>query len=154
MFDYLGQLNFLADHNTMKKFLPQCFKPDYTDAFLIIDCTELFIEKPSQIVQQSATWSDYIGHNAGKALLGLSPIILPVFVSDVYLGSISDEEILVQSGILALSHKGDRWMDDKGFIIQHILDNYGVSIDTPEKLAGKKQFNEQEDIHNRRNCQV
>ena len=60
----------------------------------------------------------------------------------------------MQSGILALAHKGDRWMADKGFIIQHILDGYGVRIDTKEKLAGKKQFNEQEDVHNRRNSQV
>ena len=80
LFDCLGQLNFVAEHNTMKKFLPQCFKPDYTDTFLIIDCTELFVKTPSQIVQQSATWYDYKGHNTGKALLGLFPIMLPVFV--------------------------------------------------------------------------
>ena len=73
--------------------------------------------------------------------------MLPVYVSDVFPGNISDEEILLQSlsGILALAHKGDRWMADKGFIVQHILDSYGVRIDTPEKLAGKRQFNEQED---------
>ena len=27
---------------------------------------------------------------------------------------------------------------DKGFIVQHILDNYGVLVETPEKLSGKK----------------
>ena len=60
----------------------------------------------------------------------------------------------MQSGILALAHKGDWWIADKGFIIQHIFDSYGVRIDTPQKLAGKKQFNEQEDVHNRGNSQV
>ena len=57
--------------------------------YLIIDCTELFIEKSSQIIQQSATWSEYKGHNTGKALIALSPIMLPVFqvfVSEVYPG--------------------------------------------------------------------
>ena len=52
----------------------------------------------------------------------------------------------LRSGILALA--------DKGFIIQHIFDSYGVRIDTPQKLAGEKQFNEQEDVHNWRNSQV
>lgn len=62
--------------------------------YLIIDCTELFIKKSSQVIQQSATWSECKGHNTGKALVGLSPIMLPAFVSEVYPGSISDEEIL------------------------------------------------------------
>ena len=44
-------------------------------------------------------------------------------------------------------------MADKGFIVQHILDDYGVRIDTSVKLEGKKQFTE-EDVHNRKNSQV
>ena len=122
--------------------------------YLIIDCTKLFIEKSSQVIQQSATWSEYKGHNTGKALIGLSPIMLPAFVSEVYPGSISDEEILSESGILALAQRGDRWLADKGFIVQHILDDYGVRIDTPVKLEGKKHFTEEEDVHNRKNSQV
>ena len=150
----LGQLDFTTDRNEMNRLLSKCFKPEYEDVFLIIDCTELFIEKPSQVIQQSATWSEYKSHNTGKALLALSPIMLPVFVSDVYPGSLSDEEIISQSGILALAHKGDRWLADKGFIVQHILDDFGVRIETPVKLEGKKQFTEEEDVHNRKNSQV
>ena len=45
-------------------------------------------------------------------------------------------------------------MADKGFIVRHILDDYGVRIDTPVKLDGKKQFTEEEDVHNRKNSQV
>ena len=45
-------------------------------------------------------------------------------------------------------------MADKGFIVQHILDNYGVVAETPEKLSGKKQFTPEQDIHNRKNSQV
>jgi hypothetical protein len=35
---------------------------------------------------------------------------------------------------------GDRWLADKGFMVQHILDAYGVIVDTTEKLSNKKQF--------------
>ena len=50
--------------------------------------------------------------------------------------------------------KGDRWLADKGFIVQHILDDFGVRIETPVKLEGKKQFTEEKDVHNRKTSQV
>jgi len=52
------------------------------------------------------------------------------------------------------AQQGDRWLADKGFIVQHILDNWGVRVETPAKLEGKKQFSVEEDIHNRKNSQV
>ena len=135
--DYLGQLSFTTERETMKRNLPKCFKPDYEDVYLIIDCTELYIEKPSQVIQQSATWSEYKGHNTGKGLIALSSLMLPVFESDIYPGSKSDEEILSQSGILSFAQLGDRWLAVKGFIVQHILDNWRVRVETPAKLEGK-----------------
>jgi hypothetical protein len=134
--------------------LPECFKGGYENTYLIIDCTEIFIEKPSQIIQQSATWSEYKGHNTGKGLIGISPLMLPVFASDIFPGSISDEEIVWISGILKHAHHGDRWLADKRFLIQDLLDSYGVRIDTPEKLKNKKQFSRLEDITNRQNAQA
>lgn len=150
----LGQLSFLTDRETMKENLPKCFKPDYEDVYLIIDCTEIFIEKSSQIIQQSCTWSEYKGHNTGKGLIALSPLLLPVFVSDIFPGSKSDEQIVKDSGILSPAQVGDRWLADKGFMVQHILDGYGVIVETPEKLSKKKQFTEEQDMHNRKNSQV
>ena len=54
--------------------------------YLIIDCTEFCIEKSLQVIQQSATWSEYKGHNTGNALIGLFAIyiMLPAYVSEVY----------------------------------------------------------------------
>ena len=72
--------------------------------------------------------------------------MLPVFGSDVYPDSKSDKEILSESGILAYAHRDDRWLADKGFIVQHILYDYEVRIDMPAKLEGKKQFSEEEDF--------
>lgn len=142
MSDCLGQLSFTSEPETIKRNLPKCFKPDCEDVYfyLIIDCAELYIEKPSQVIQQSATWSEY---KTGKGLIALSPLMLPVFASDIYPGSKSDEEILSQSGIMSFAQQKDRWLADKGFIAQHILDNWGVRVETPAKLEGKKQFSEE-----------
>ena len=46
LYNCLGQLSFKTDRESTKKNLPKCFKPDYEDVHLIIDCTEIFIEKP------------------------------------------------------------------------------------------------------------
>ena len=67
MHDCLGQLSFTTDRDSMKKFLPKCFKLEQEDVYLIIDGMELFMEKPSQVIQRSATWSEYKVHNTGKA---------------------------------------------------------------------------------------
>ena len=138
MSDCLGQLSSTTERETMKRNLPKCFKPDYEDVYLIIDCSELYIEKPSQVIQQSATWSEYEGHNTGKGLIALSPLMLPVFASDIYLGSKSDEEILLQSGILSFAQQGDRLLADKGFIVQHILDNWGGQSRNTSKVRRKE----------------
>ena len=71
MSDCLEQLSFTTEREIMKRKLFKCFKPDYEDIYLIIDCTKLYVEKPSQVIQQSATWSEYKGHNTGKGLIAL-----------------------------------------------------------------------------------
>ena len=115
--DFLGQLWLTTNWEMMRRNLPRCFKPDYEDVYLIIDCTERFIEKSSQVIQQSATCSKCKCHNTGKGLIALSPLMLPVFVSIRYAGSKSDEEILSDSSILSHAHLGDRWLADKGFLV-------------------------------------
>ena len=46
----------------LRNLLPECFKGEFEDIDLIIDCTEVFIEKPSDPIAQSATWSEYKEH--------------------------------------------------------------------------------------------
>ena len=72
----------------LRNLLSECFKGEFEDIDLIIDCTEVFMEKPSDPIAQSATWSEYKEHNTGKILVGLSPVGFPKFVSDAFLGSI------------------------------------------------------------------
>ena len=97
----------------LQSLLPECFKGDFEDVDLVIDCTEVFIERPSDPVAQSATWSEYKSHNTGKVLIALSPVGYPRFVSDVFPGSISDNEITTESGILFLARRNRRWLAKK-----------------------------------------
>ena len=134
-----------TDRESTKKNLPNCFKPDYDDVYLIIDCTEIFIGKPSQIIQQSCTCSEY----KGKYRKG-PDCNLTTSAASICIRNFSWKQVRRDSGILSLAQQGDRWLADKAFIVQHILDNYGVILETPEKLSGKRQFTSEQDILNRK----
>ena len=56
-----------------------------------------------------------------EGLVGITPSGVCSFVSDLYTGSISDKEIIIQSGFLDKLSKGDGVMADKGFLIQDEL---------------------------------
>ena len=115
----------LIDHH-----MPAQFKDMYPATRFIIDCTELFIETPSSLNIQSSTWSSYKHHNTFKGLIGISPTGACVFVSNLYTGGISDQEITRCSGILDLVDSGDSVMANKDLIYCYDLLIRGC-INTP-----------------------
>ena len=65
----------------------------YEKTRCIIDCTEIFIERPKFLFAQAVTWSDYKKHNTVKYLIAISPTGYIMFVSDSYGGRTSDAHI-------------------------------------------------------------
>ena len=101
--------------------MPQSSKNTYPHTRVIIDCTELFIETPSQPRTQSATFSTYKNHNTGKGLIGISPRGDLTFVSEMYAGNTSDKQLTNDCGIMKLLEPGDEVMADRGFEIEENL---------------------------------
>ena len=73
--------------------LPSAFKDKFLIRYAIIDCSEIFIETPSDLHLQSSTLSQYKHHNTTKMLIACTPNGAICFVSTLYVGSISDIEI-------------------------------------------------------------
>ena len=117
---------------------------------MIIDATEIFVERPSLPELQQVTFSSYKNHNMYKALVGISPGGVVTFVSKLYSGSISDRELTKKSGLLDLLERGDRVMADRGFTIQDDLTPLGVRVNIPPFLKGKEQLDGEELIETRR----
>ena len=136
----------------LRHLRPECFKKEFEDIDLVIDCTEVFTEKPSDPIAQSATWWEYKEHNTGKVLVGLSPVGFPRFVSDACPGSISDNDTTAQRGILSLARRNKRWPADNGW--QCDGDKLGLTIETPDHLKRKSQLSEAEDTTNRKISRV
>ena len=67
----------------------------------------------------------------------MSPVCLLNFVSKLYTGSISDKEIVRQSGFLDFIMPGDAIMANKGFNIQDLLAIKGAALIAPSNMSSK-----------------
>ena len=69
------RLSFLVTWPKMEKLrktLPACFRESFPKCSVIIDCFEIFIEKPSDLTGRAQTYS-YKIHNTVKILVGITP---------------------------------------------------------------------------------
>ena len=66
-----------------------------------------------------------------KGLIGISPTGACIFVSKLYTGGISDQNITRCSGILDLLQPGDAIMADKGFDISFEVLVRGCALNIP-----------------------
>ena len=108
--------------------MPECFRTSYPSTRVIIDCTEFYIQRPSSLSTQSATFSAYKNTNTCKLLVGISPDGAFTFVSSLYEGSICDRDLVIASGLLDKLERGDSVMADKGFEIDDLLLPLGVRL--------------------------
>lgn len=108
----------------------------------IIDCTEMYVIRASDPSTRQMTCSPYKDHPTFKILVGCDEAGAVNFISDAFVGSISDREILVKSGFLEMVEKGDAVLADKGFNVSDLLKSKGVVINIPPFLKGKEQLSD------------
>lgn len=143
-------INFVSDlwslidtwpsKDLVKFYMPDSFRLNFNSTRLIIDGTEIPIQKPSQPDAQRATFSSYKHKNTLKFLVGTSPGGLLTFCSEAYAGSTSDRQVVERSNLFELCEKGDSIMADRGFNVQDLFAAKGVGINIPTFLKGKSQI--------------
>ena len=90
------ELSFLVpwpSRSELKKSLPKRLK-NFKNVRIIIDCLELFIQKPKVPASQKMTWGSYKHWNTAKLMLGITPTGVVSFIPPLCTGSISDKEIV------------------------------------------------------------
>ena len=72
-------------------------------------------------MSQQITSSSYHWMNSFEVLTGVAPNVVLTYISNLYPGSISDKEIVQQSGLLRHFVPGNLILADKGFLMQDIV---------------------------------
>lgn len=140
----LKNLIVWPSRSALRANMPECFKKKYRDCVCIIDCTEIFIERPSDLTARAKTWSNYKHFNTIKYLIGITPAGAVMFISKGWGGRVSDKEITIKSGFFEKLTNGDRILADRGFLINKELAVKGAFLSIPSFTKGKKQLSAQE----------
>ena len=113
----------------------------YPNTRVVIDCFEIFIERPSLLKANCATFSNHKNHNTFKCLVGVSPASCVTYMSDLWTGRVSDKMITKHCGLVDLLSEGDNVMADRGFDVQDILSAARVTLNIPPTLpTSRSQF--------------
>ena len=113
---------------------------------IVLDCTEIFCEKPSSLQANKEVYSNYKSQTTFKYLVGISPHPAVVYVSKAWGGRASDKRITQTSADLLDKLKpNDEVMADRGFEIEGTLTPLGVKLTIPDfKGQGRAQLSELE----------
>ncbi|XP_041366779.1 uncharacterized protein LOC121381519 [Gigantopelta aegis] len=144
---FAKKLKFLIqwpDKNTILKNLPNAFKRNYKKCRVVIDCAEIFLQRPSNLDARAKTWSNYKHHNTLKFLIGITPYGSVSFLSECWGGRVSDKEITEKSGFYNKLEYGDLVLADRGFLTEEELAVHGASLAIPPFTRGKKQLSQRE----------
>jgi len=120
--------------------MPADFRRDFGKCVIIIDCFEIFIERPTSLMARAQTWSNYKKHNTVKFLIGITPQGTVGFISKGWGGRASDVHITENSGLLRHLLPGDVVLADRGFNIQEAAGMYCAKVKIPPFTRGKKQL--------------
>lgn len=123
--------------------MPICFKI-FEDVRIVLDCTEIAIQRPKKLCCQITTYSHYKGASTVKFMTGITPGGLISFISKPYGGRCSDKAIFDQSGLINLLDKNNAIMVDEGFLIDEVCIKNDIKLLRPPFLRDKRQFSHEE----------
>ena len=94
---------FTTEREILKKMMPICFRNDeFAQTTRIWDCWEIQAETPHIPTDQASAFSSYKQRHTVKVLLLVTPQGTIEFVSNGYCCRVSDQQIVIECGILEL----------------------------------------------------
>ena len=98
------------DRETLRLTMPTSFKKFFGKCAVIIDCSEVFMERPSNLLARAQVWSNYKHHSTIKFLIVITPQGTISYISLCVGGRMSDKEIVEKSGLINHLLPGTQYM--------------------------------------------
>ena len=129
------------ERETLEKSMPMQFRKHFgKKCMVIIDCFEVFIERPSSVEARAETWSSYKHHNTVKFLIGITPQGSISFISKAWGGRVSDKYITEHCGFFNKILPGDLILADRGFDIKESVGSCAAKVHIPAFTKGRNQL--------------
>ena len=61
------------DRDALRSTMPTSFRKFFKSCAVIIDCSEVFVERPLNLLARAQMWSNYKHHSMVKFLIGITP---------------------------------------------------------------------------------
>ena len=137
----LQPLILWPDRDILRKTMPECFLSSFGEKVaVIIDCFEIFVERPTSLLARACTRSQYKHHNTVQFLIGIAPQGIISSISDAWGGRVSDKFLTEHSGILKKLLPGDVVLADRGFDISDSVGMRQAKLYIPAFTKGKDQL--------------
>lgn len=129
------------ERDELWRTMPMCFQFSFgKKTTIIIDCFEISIERPSNLLARAQTFSNYKHRNTVKVLIGITPQGSVCFTSKAWGGRTSDKYLTERCGFLNNLKPGDVVLADRGFTISESVAFYQAQSGTPAFTKGKNQL--------------
>lgn len=135
-----SRINIWPSKELVQYYMPDHFKKYDSNVRVILDGTEITVQKPKNPTSQQASWSSYKHANTLKILVGATPGGLLCYCSQAYAGSISDRQTVERSDLMTKCQSGDSILADRGFTIQDMFVDNNIAVKIPTFLKGKSQL--------------
>ena len=132
-------LIFWPEREDLRTSMPMSFRSKFRNCACIIDCFEVFIERPSDLRARADTYSQYKSHNTVKFLIGIAPQGVITFISKGWGGRTSDVYLTENCGFLENLMTGDLILADRGFTISDSVALHSAELKIPAFTKGKKK---------------
>ena len=117
-----------------------CFRKHFGTNIVIVDCFEIFINKPKNILDRARTFSSYKHHNTVTFLIGITLQGVISYISKAWGGRTSDKFLTQSCDFLDNFLSGDIVMADRGFDIEETVALYCAKVKIPPFTKGKMQL--------------
>ena len=154
MYQHLQPLVAWPDTETLRNNMPEAFRKHFERVKCIIDCFEIFTERPVSFGTRAATYSNYKKHNTVKVFIAIAPTGAITFISKAWTGRVSDKVITQRCGFLDKLEYGDVVLADRGFNIHDDMAVIGAKLEIPAFTKGKSQLSRAEVEKSRRLARV